>query len=961
MHGPGHPLQGVGYNDRPSRFDQLSRAASSLDFLPSHIPTASTSQLHAPASSNGDQGPSPPDHPARPTKKSRKSSSGPAGTGNGEEEGPLKKKAKQTLSCSECKRRKIKCDRCQPCSACVKRGAPNDCWEDAKIEPERQPFALAEDLDEMKERLQLLERFINKLPIALKNQSFAELGINSMGPLKRESLDEIGRSGHQMFENMERLDNGTCPEMYSLPNECFPTVDNTGQDNFELLENAVMIVSRAPERRGVELTDGLTSILAPRPIWVDSSTSTKMGLDLCFTETEFHEERKRTLDKIFTILPNKADSHKAVDRYEKGFHWMFPSLHMPSLRAEHKKYWEMVESGRRDDIDPGWLAVYAVMLALSWDDSAQILPEMFFDGSKDSPEAKAKKEHEALSYYAVSQKLILLADPYGKPQVRFIQQVLPLQFSYFFETMSDLVCFSVVSRYVILNACWTLIAAVDSSDWGRFSNLLCVAIRTGHNLQLHRLTDDPENMPSDDPAWPPGKNSVKRESALRIWSALTFYDHLAAISRFSTYMIHPDHTTTPILSNVDSVKLSSTEWKIEVQPDSAITDATLERHKYKLAEISRKTFDMFVAGKKSFNYGAVLELDREYRTILETMPDAWIQEHKSLEEKDPYLKSRRFGALQAVHNRIVRLHRPFLTRGYAPNSKFSYSTDACIRSAKIVLVCHHNNVGFIIKPLYSHSLSASIVLAADLFHHIDNGATTAEIESKKEHLLIALEIFSEQTEKKIQSRHLQAIIGQARRILSGLFFEVEKRRARRMARVAQGRGGEPVQEEPFNDILSRIAREDPTAPIAANQQPRPALPQQQPVPQPDLSTSQAFPPSFAPNPATLASYSLPTPASYASSDTLNNGSSSSFPGMQPDPSQLFSNTFLSDLGLLNVDGHMLDYYGQPPSNGSGSAGGPSPSDTVDLSFLGFSSEFNGGAVNPPDATQALFSTLTGGW
>lgn len=98
--------------------------------------------------------------------------------------------------------------------------------------------------------------------------------------------------------------------------------------------DAVMIVSRAPERRGIELTDGLTSIVAPRPIWVDSSTSTKMGLDLCFTEAEFLEERKKTLDKIFRILPNKTDSHKAVDRYEKGFHWMFPSLHMPSLRAE---------------------------------------------------------------------------------------------------------------------------------------------------------------------------------------------------------------------------------------------------------------------------------------------------------------------------------------------------------------------------------------------------------------------------------------------------------------------------------------------------------------------------------------------------------------------------------------------------------------------------------------------------
>lgn len=163
-----------------------------------------------------------------------------------------------------------------------------------------------------------------------------------------------------------------------------------------------------------------------------------------------------------------------------------------------------------------------------------------------------------------------------------------------------------------------------------------------------------------------------------------------------------------------------------------------------------------------------------------------------------------------------------------------------------------------------------------------------------------------------------------------------------------------------DQILSRIAREDPTAPIAANQQPRPTP--QVPVPQPDLSASQSFPPPFASNPAALASYSLPTPASYASSDAFNNnGSTSSFAGMQPDSSQLFSNTFLSDLGLLNVDGHMLDYYGQPPSNGSGSAGGPSPSDTVDLSFLGFSSDLNGGSSNPPDASQALFSTLTGGW
>lgn len=144
---------------------------------------------------------------------------------------------------------------------------------------------------------------------------------------------------------------------------------------------------------------------------------------------------------------------------------------------------------------------------------------------------------------------------------------------------------------------------------------------------------------------------------------------------------------------------------------------------------SRKTFDMYVTGKKSFNYGAILELDKEYRKILDSMPDTWIHEHKNLEDQDPFLRSRRFGALQSgrsetslllsrgsqadfvsfeiVHNRIVRLHRPFLTKGYAPNSKFAYSTEACIKSAKIVLFCHHNNYGFVVKPLYSHSLSVS--------------------------------------------------------------------------------------------------------------------------------------------------------------------------------------------------------------------------------------------------------------
>ncbi|KAJ7094874.1 hypothetical protein C8R44DRAFT_383203 [Mycena epipterygia] len=50
------------------------------------------------------------------------------------EEPPKKKRRRQALSCTECKRRKIRCDRRQPCEPCTKRGNADKCqWH--VIEP----------------------------------------------------------------------------------------------------------------------------------------------------------------------------------------------------------------------------------------------------------------------------------------------------------------------------------------------------------------------------------------------------------------------------------------------------------------------------------------------------------------------------------------------------------------------------------------------------------------------------------------------------------------------------------------------------------------------------------------------------------------------------------------------------------------------------------------------------------
>jgi len=47
-----------------------------------------------------------------------------------------RKRNRAALSCSACKKRKIKCDRKLPCEACIKRGEQGSCrWEQPKVEP----------------------------------------------------------------------------------------------------------------------------------------------------------------------------------------------------------------------------------------------------------------------------------------------------------------------------------------------------------------------------------------------------------------------------------------------------------------------------------------------------------------------------------------------------------------------------------------------------------------------------------------------------------------------------------------------------------------------------------------------------------------------------------------------------------------------------------------------------------
>lgn len=90
-----------------------------------------------------------------------------------EQQGPAKKKRRrQALSCNECKRRKIKCDRAQPCGPCTRRGEQSKCqWR--TLEPVDKYVSRTEyedfktrskaEYDELKARLDHLESVVARI------------------------------------------------------------------------------------------------------------------------------------------------------------------------------------------------------------------------------------------------------------------------------------------------------------------------------------------------------------------------------------------------------------------------------------------------------------------------------------------------------------------------------------------------------------------------------------------------------------------------------------------------------------------------------------------------------------------------------------------------------------------------------------------------------------------------------
>ncbi|GAA5895676.1 hypothetical protein JCM6882_000366 [Rhodosporidiobolus microsporus] len=346
------------------------------------------------------------------------------------------------------------------------------------------------------------------------------------------------------------------------------------------------------------------------------------------------------LEDLYATLPEKIKADWLVAHYVASLSWFWVAHHLPTFVAEYEAFHILLQQGRQMEVDPLWLAILFLTLAHAAN-SLDWLPP----GCPFTPEELAEL---VPSYFEAARAALDCGDAIGSAKLRTIQAV------------------------VLLAP-----LSLNSGNPARVDILIpyvAAAVRLCQQLRLDKLGSDPSKMPPDDPSLPLGINTLRRERAIQLFHALLHVDQVT----FRCRPVLPLHLVECALpGNYEDKDLSATSLT-SPQPSSTRTITAYETLRFRLGAVQR-AFHENVILDPGFAYSSVLKHDTELRNL--------ITEY-DLERPEPNETTVQFWArvfsLQNVNIRLIRFHRPFMSRGYR-ESTYRKSTDAALAAARVVL------------------------------------------------------------------------------------------------------------------------------------------------------------------------------------------------------------------------------------------------------------------------------------
>ncbi|SGY79044.1 BQ5605_C008g05021 [Microbotryum silenes-dioicae] len=560
---------------------------------------------------------------------------------------------RQVQSCAECKRRKIKCDRVYPCAPCQMRGDADSCEK-----PETNPGTPSPIYDSLFTRMSSLESTMRALQhkiAQLEDHGATRLRqASSSGStnLKPSAVTDAGAGvGANGVASTRRLATSTSSSSAALGSSTHaPVRPSTASTPTNDAVNARGERGQPPEEEMALMLEDIAMSFnanksrlrqAMNPLHQDSGS---------LRSASVRHERARMMNPLSVIGAQR--SWILVETYFGRIEWYTKSLHTPSFIVECKSILHLDPEEAHRTTRTSFLCVLYMILCCSLHliepYEAQALGYSLEDASM-----------LAEDVYHCGLSMLSNSDWLRHPSLEYLQSI-------------------IVAGVFMYNT-----SAEADVHWA----LLGSAIKCATNLGLSRL-----GWETDGKKWPPAwKSFRRRETGRRIWWGLVVLDWSHAQAHNGTSdpkssvpdCVHPSQNHTAPPSNVNDADMNDDYVS---RPLSQYTESTMTILKLRFVTLYREFVDHLNVNQLA-DYDFIVEMDGRICDVIADFPEYF----SSLSH--PWQKDRRWPNLEkealliqiTAANRHLRLHRPYLMRGYH-DSKYHASTERCVSSARSVLV-----------------------------------------------------------------------------------------------------------------------------------------------------------------------------------------------------------------------------------------------------------------------------------
>ncbi|WVQ69581.1 uncharacterized protein L199_007801 [Kwoniella botswanensis] len=744
-------------------------------------------------------------------------------------------------SCSECRRRKIKCDKKFPCGPCILRNDQARCHEvgmaEKNVVASPNNFATTSELAVLAHRLDALEAALVKNG-ALRSSDLdhflnilreGEEGSSSTPKLaKRSNSTKIpvpsgpGGGSSQALTEEETVDD-TEGAALTLEHLAFGRSRADGSHSMPHFGSRLSSVSRPAPNNDYHLAKSIVPQQAPLtlsppplgslhlPPLEQTRSNDSLGLRRIGSYPANQtpgvtpegaepsrlsiEERAQKIDQLLELLgptdifdlfyrktdvaiialtrllPSRQRGEVLVKAYLEKVDWLHRCMHVPTFLRQCNDLWSLPSERVAHDIALPFLGLYLTVctLGLTFMDQSEISRHFTVEEAHSLPD----------TWFNAARSALWAADFVGS------------------HTMEALQCIILLGVFMNnrdrADAAWALLGA---------------AIKMAQGLGLSRLGAEQQAVDGKPlPMWTGRWESlIQREVGRRIWWNLVFLDWQLAPSYNFSCSIQPDQIKTALPANIEDEDIID-DQPFKPQPISVRTGMSFQLARLKFAEITQR--QIWQANNNHHPpYSFILSVDGELRKAMMELPEFFQPDPntKGPPSQDPKALVRYYEKIMlnlAIHSRMMRLHRPWLSRGYE-DERFAYSKEQCIRAARASLRMMSDADGtasFLEKwwlPLFYVSVSGLVVII-DLLRTPRRQMYSRETDAKISEVKGALD----------QMRGIMDVSHPARaavRVMDLLLAEVEDRRQTPGSSLGKRKDPDDVDDEESGGLQRAVKK-----------------------------------------------------------------------------------------------------------------------------------------------------------